>query len=117
MELMADNIDSNELLRLLPQAHRDAFLAAIKDPESAAARELLQSAVEGGEGEQEDVPPPPTVLPWWEADVTEDAAGPSYAPRPPDIPADVLESIHPPPGVGPKLIYNVVTLAYVSALY
>lgn len=113
---MADNIDSNELLRLLPQEHRDAFLAAIKDPKSAAARELLQSAVDSGEagegGAEGEGLPVPRVLPWWEA--VPDDAGPSYAPPPPDIPSEVLQSIKLPPGTGAKLIYNVIALWYVA---
>ncbi|BEJ04400.1 hypothetical protein CcaverHIS641_0202170 [Cutaneotrichosporon cavernicola] len=106
-----DTVDSNELLRRLPPAHRDAFLAAISDPESAAARALLHSAVEGGEGERDG----PSVLPWWEAGPDDDKP---CAAQPPDIPSDVVGAINPPPGVGAKLVYNLVALcmAYVHAL-
>ncbi|BEJ11754.1 hypothetical protein CspHIS471_0202140 [Cutaneotrichosporon sp. HIS471] len=106
-----DTVDSNELLRRLPPAHRDAFLATIRDPESAAARALLHSAVEDGEGERDG----PSVLPWWEAGPDDDKP---CADEPPDIPSDVVGTITPPPGVGAKLVYNLVALcmAYVHTL-
>lgn len=107
-QLTADNVDSNELLRLLPQEHRDAFLAAIKDPSSAAAHELLQSAIDGGEGEA-DQAPVPNVLPWWEVGPNDDDEQ-AFAPPPPDVPEDVMQGIKQPVGVGAKLIYNVVAL-------
>lgn len=111
-ELTTDTVDSNELLRRLPQAHRDAFLAAIKHPESAAARALLESAVGAGEGEGERLGP--SVLPWWEVELGRNET--PCGDEPTDIPSDIVGSINPPPGVGTKLAYNLIALWYVSAL-
>ncbi|CAK9782884.1 hypothetical protein CC85DRAFT_240382 [Cutaneotrichosporon oleaginosum] len=116
----ADTVDSNELLRRLPQAHRNAFLEALRHPEGAAARALLESAVEAGEvegkgGEEGDEErQAPSVLPWWEAGPGVDQC----AAEPPEIPSDVVGIISPLPGVGTKLVYNIVALcmAYVHTL-
>lgn len=104
--LTPDNIDSNELFRLLPPLHRDAFLAAMRDPESEETRELLADAAAGGLGEAEPVPP---ALPWWEARLD----GPTAASPPPPVDASVIDAIQPPPGVGPKLVYNVLAVVWV----
>ncbi|KAL7421017.1 Zinc finger HIT domain-containing protein 2 [Cryptotrichosporon argae] len=112
-----DSVDTNELFRLLPAAHRSAFLTALQDPDSAAARELLAQAGQDAADVATllaDAEAAPAVLPWWEREV--DAGG--YAEDPTPIGRDVLEGIALPPGVGDKLVYNVlaVTLAYLHTL-
>lgn len=109
----ADEIDTNKLFHLLPQEHRDAFLAAIRDPESAAGRQLLATAEEGGQDDPDnDVVP--TDLPWWEKrDLSDDPAGEedlSYADEPSALDAKLLEGIRPPDGTGNKLVYNAVAI-------
>lgn len=107
-------MDSNELLRLLPQSHRDAFLATLRDPDSADAKELLESALAAGEGEQAgDERQAPTQLPWWEADALDEDGESAAAPPPEDLPEELLEGINPPDGVGLKSAYNVIALWYV----
>ncbi|KAL1411161.1 hypothetical protein Q8F55_002111 [Vanrija albida] len=109
-----DTIDSNELFRLLPPAHRDAFLAAMRDPESEETRELLADASAAGLGEAAADADAPPVLPWWEGAVD----GPPAAPAPERTDPAILAAISPPAGVGPKLAYNVlaVVLAYLHTL-
>ncbi|WVR08939.1 hypothetical protein IAU60_005998 [Kwoniella sp. DSM 27419] len=126
-----DNIDSNQLFHLLPQKHRDAFLAALKDPDSDLARELVEEAAGDGDGQGEDDGYIPSVLPWWERDdlqldssddegepLAGDPASLESAPEPGSIPADMLLGITPPDGAGQKLVYNVVAvcIAYFHTL-
>ncbi|WVQ81383.1 hypothetical protein IAT38_003507 [Cryptococcus sp. DSM 104549] len=113
-----DEMDSNELFKLLPPKHREAFIAALQNPDSEEARELLEAAA------SELHPSTPDVLPWWEdvnallesEDVDqEEEEGVEAAPEPKMIPGDVLAAITPPSGVGKKLVYNAIaiSLAYV----
>jgi len=114
--LTLDNIDSNELLRLLPQSHRDAFLATLRDPDSEQAKELLQTAIEAGEGEDAEAEEPsPALLPWWESDALDEDGETASAPLPDDI-LDIVAEVTPPPGVGIKSAYNVIALWYVPYL-
>lgn len=119
-----DDIDSNKLFHLLPQEHRDAFLAAIRHPESDAAKELFDNLqdIEGEGEDSEDVLP--TSLPWWERADNLDSAeedgdddvdnGVSYAEEPSPIEESSLVGIVPPMGVGNKLVYNALAIWYVS---
>ncbi|KAI9636945.1 uncharacterized protein MKK02DRAFT_34020 [Dioszegia hungarica] len=112
-----DEIDSNALFHLLPPEHRDKFLAALKDPESEAAKHLVELAAEEDEGSAMAIP---DVMPWWEApDVPDDEdEGEQYADMPDVVAEEVLAGIHPPSGVGSKLAYNAVaiSLAYIHTL-
>ena len=99
-----DSIGSNELLRLIPQDHRDAFLAAIRNPDSESARVLLERAVADEAGS-------PDAMPWWEgSDLSEDIEdGQLVRGAPPqELPDDLVKSISPPEGTGSKLVYNVL---------
>ncbi|WWC63867.1 uncharacterized protein I303_106472 [Kwoniella dejecticola CBS 10117] len=127
-----NTIDSNELFHLLPQDHRDAFLAALKNPESEEAKELLEQATRSEQQNPEERPVP-NALPWWEDDLSGDsddnddaeAEGeeqglrrPDVAPMPREIPQEVLSAISPPEGVGNKLVYNAIAIciAYLHTL-
>ncbi|OCF79062.1 hypothetical protein I204_01006 [Kwoniella mangroviensis CBS 8886] len=121
-----DSIDSNQLFHLLPQQHRDAFLAALKNPDSEEAKELLEEATKD-EDEDRDVP---GVYPWWEEqqlqenkeadddDEAEEKTRIRTAPVPGLIPDEIINAISPPDGVGQKLIYNAVAIciAYLHTL-
>lgn len=105
----SDSIDTNDLFKLLPQQHRDAFLAVLREPASAETRQLLDLATkaEGGPG----------VLPWWEGAALDDglehaekAAARKTAPRPEMVPEGVTQGIAPPPGAGRKLVWNAVAM-------
>jgi hypothetical protein len=98
----------------LPQEHRDAFIAAIRDPDSEAGRELLQFAREN----EEAGPISPTVLPWWENSeikdgLDEDEDELEYADEPELASEEVMVGIIPPEGVGRKLVYNALAIWYV----
>ena len=111
-----EDIDTNKLFHLLPQQHRDAFLAAIRDPDSEAGRELLAT--------MNDHPVDGTVedditsmdLPWWERpELPEDPEDDgdeelSYANEPEPIAPEVLAGVIPPLGVGNKLVYNALAI-------
>ncbi|WWD06906.1 hypothetical protein V865_005003 [Kwoniella europaea PYCC6329] len=120
-----DSIDSNQLFHLLPQQHRDAFLAALRNPDSEETKELLEEATKD-EDEDRDVP---DVLPWWEGeqlqeneeaddDEAEEKTRIRAAPTPGLIPDEIIDAISPPDGVGQKLIYNAVAIciAYLHTL-
>jgi hypothetical protein len=108
-----DEIDSNQLFHLLPQAYRDKFLSVLRNPESEDAKELLQAAIQedaGNGGMAENPPPVPDVLPWWEApDIPDEEVGP-YADPPGMLDDGVVAGIKPPEGVGLKLAFNAVAL-------
>lgn len=111
-QLTPDAIDTNDLFHRLPSAHRDAFLSALRNPDSTAAKELLDAALEEGLGEEaeaenDEPPPPPSVLPWWEGVGGESADGEPCAAEPSPVSGDKPS---PPPGVGMKLRYNAVAL-------
>jgi hypothetical protein len=98
----------------LPQEHRDAFIAAIRDPDSEAGRELLESAQEGAA----DGPALPGVLPWWESsgihdELDEDEDELEYAESPQLVSEQVMVGITPTEGVGRKLVYNALAVWYV----
>jgi len=104
-QLRADDIESNKLFHLLPQHHRDAFLAAIKNPDSAEAKALLALESERAE---EDVP---DVLPWWEGDELDDEDDDlQVATRPPMLASELVSSVTPPNGTGLKLVYNTLAI-------
>ncbi|WVF65400.1 hypothetical protein IAT40_000127 [Kwoniella sp. CBS 6097] len=135
-----DNIDSNALFHLLPQTHRDAFLEALRNPDSETTKALLEDAVardsDQGLGDDLGGHGIPDVLPWWEGDELDDQVndhdeneeeeaeariggmGLASATMPELIPAELLEGIHPPVGVGKKLIYNAIAICitYVHTL-
>jgi hypothetical protein len=101
----------------LPQEHRDAFIAAIREPDSEAGRELLLTLRENGEGG--DDPNFPAVLPWWEASEVKDELEDEedqleYAEIPEAISDEMLVGITPPEGVGMKLAYNALAIWYVA---
>ena len=103
----AETVDHNELFRLLPQSHREAFLGMLREPESEQAKELVKAAAETGA---------PSVLPWWERRDLDAAHGdedepPASAEEPAMVDDGVLDGITPPPGTGLKLVYNVVAVA------
>lgn len=102
----------------MPQEHRDAFIAAIRDPDSEAGRELLESAQEG----DEEGPALPGVLPWWESsgihdELDEDEDELEYAEGPEMVSEQVMMGITPPDGVGRKLVYNALAVWYVLILF
>lgn len=106
-----ENIDSNKLFHLLPQEHRDAFLAAIRDPDSEAGRELLKTLNE----DEAEEPTLPTALPWWESsDVHEDPESDNdevqYAEIPCSLSTELLATVSPPNDMGCKLVYNALAL-------
>jgi hypothetical protein len=105
-QLRPDDVDSNKLFHLLPQQHRDAFLAAIKDPESAEAKALL--ALESQRADEDT----PDVLPWWEGDELDDEEDDDLqiAVRPPMVGSALVTSITPPNGTGMKLVYNALAI-------
>jgi hypothetical protein len=113
----SDALESNQLFHLLPQAHRDRFLAALRNPESEDAKELLRSAterstVDGGEGE---TIPMPEELPWWEAPDVSDEDAPPYA-LPPCLASEgITRDIKPPEGTGVKLAYNALAIWSVTS--
>ena len=103
------------MFHLLPQEHRDAFIAAIRDPGSEAGRELLESA----KGEEGDGLILPAVLPWWESseikdELDEDEDELDFADEPEPISEQVIMGITPPEGVGRKLVYNALAIWYVQ---
>ncbi|WRT69223.1 uncharacterized protein IL334_006207 [Kwoniella shivajii] len=120
-----DEIDSNQLFHLLPQHHRDAFLTALKNPDSQEAKELLDEATK-----PTNTLKTPSVLPWWEDHLNEDSDGEEEqdshaevekletASMPELLPNQVINTISPPEGVGKKLIYNAVAIciAYLHTL-
>jgi hypothetical protein len=82
-------------------------LAAIRNPDSEEARELLKSAAEDNQADD----PIPSVLPWWEGDdLAEDNAEADTAPIPAAVPEDVISAIAPPADIGVKLSYNFVAI-------
>jgi hypothetical protein len=96
---------------LLPQEHRDAFIAAIRDPDSDAGRELLEFAKEN----EEAGAILPAVLPWWENseikdELDEDEDELEYAEEPESVSEQVMVAIIPPGGVGRKLVYNALAI-------
>jgi hypothetical protein len=100
---------------LLPQEHRDAFIAAIRDPDSEAGRELLEFAEEN----EQDVSILPAVLPWWENseikdELDEDEDELEYADEPDPVSEQVMMGITPPEEVGRKLVYNALAIWYVQ---
>jgi hypothetical protein len=104
-----DRLDSNKLFRLLPQAHRDRFLAALRNPESDEAKELLQSATNGGKDDVDGRIP--TRLPWWEVpDILEEGQEEKNAASPEMIGEEVLGGIKAPSGTGVRLAYNAITI-------
>nr|XP_031861499.1 uncharacterized protein CI109_003103 [Kwoniella shandongensis]KAA5528571.1 hypothetical protein CI109_003103 [Kwoniella shandongensis] len=116
-----DQIDSNQLFHLLPQKHRDAFLAAIRNPESEETKDLLDEATDGS------TPAGPSVLPWWEGDddelddedeVEEVGLRMESASSPEMLSDEVLVAISPPTGIGSKLAYNAIAIciAYLHTL-
>jgi hypothetical protein len=106
-----DDIDTNKLFHLLPPAHRDAFLATIRNPESEQAKALVEVAAT-----QESLQEPagPSVLPWWEASHLDDEddkeEGPSYETSPALLDDNLLRGITPPAGIGGKLAYNAIAV-------
>ena len=73
-----DSIDERALFDMLPPAHRDKFLAALQNPESAEAKALLDVAAQqmqtggggadgeyGPEDEDGDAEDMPSCMPWW----------------------------------------------------
>ncbi|WVW79523.1 hypothetical protein I302_101492 [Kwoniella bestiolae CBS 10118] len=121
-----DSIDSNQLFHLLPQQHRDAFLQALKNPDSEEAKSLLEEATKDQNRKV------PEVLPWWEEqqldndeevdlddhEDQEKRKGLQTAPSPALIPDQIVDAISPPEGVGNKLVYNAIALciAYLHTL-
>ena len=109
--LIPDDVDSNKLFHLLPQQHRDAFLAALRDPESAEAKALL--ALESERADHGI----PDVLPWWEGDELDDEDDDlQIAMRPPMLESSLVTSISPPAGTGLKLVYNALAITCVVLL-
>jgi hypothetical protein len=106
----SDEIDTNKLFHLLPQEHRDAFLHAIRNPDSAETKKLLDLAT--GDDAEDDLP---DVLPWWEGqddlDEEDDEVRLAVAPEPAMVADDVLSGISPPDGVGSRLIYNALAIS------
>ena len=94
---------------MLPQEHRDAFLAALRDPNSKEAKELLDSAAKDEDGNMGI----PDVLPWWEETVDDiGEEDESEVASPPNMVSDeVVNAISPLSGVGQKLIYNALSIA------
>ncbi|KIR99920.1 hypothetical protein L804_02556 [Cryptococcus deuterogattii 2001/935-1] len=116
-EVDIDSLDSNELFKLLPPKHRDAFIQALQNPDSEETRALLESASGGL------IPQAPDVLPWWESEEILDDGGNEnernkVEPEPSLIPQEILLGIKPPEGVGQKLVYNAIAIgiAYVHTL-
>ena len=108
-----DGMDSNALFHVLPQAHRDRFLAAMRNPESDEAKHLLKMATE--DGQDEEKAKLPLTLPWWEAsDIESDKDDEAYAASPVIINDAVLCAIRPPPDTGMKLAYNAIAIWYVD---
>lgn len=106
---MSDDVDTNELFHLLPPGHRDAFLAALRNPDSSAAKELMEAAMAEGLGQEaeDDETPPPSVLPWWEGVGGESEDGEACASDPSPVSGPKPT---PPPGIGQRLRYNAVAL-------
>lgn len=113
-------MDSNALFHLLPQAHRDRFLAALRDPESDEAKQLLSEAVAGGEGGLVTDDRLPAVLPWWEKNQLEpneeDLDGgiqhreSPYASEPEIVAETVIGAIDPSKEIAIKLAYNAIAV-------
>lgn len=106
---IVDSLDSNELFKLLPPKHRDAFIQALQNPDSEETQALLESA----SGER--MPQAPDVLPWWESEeILDDGENESernrVEPEPSLIPQEILLEIKPPVGVGQKLVYNAISI-------
>jgi hypothetical protein len=104
---------------LLPQEHRDAFLAAIRDPDSEAGRELLETL--NGDLDKDEEPILPTALPWWESpevqdDPESDTEEVENAEAPAPVPSELLTGVTPPEGMGLKLVYNALALWYEELL-
>ncbi|KAK8844066.1 hypothetical protein IAR55_006860 [Kwoniella newhampshirensis] len=118
-DINIDQIDSNQLFHLLPPKHREAFLAAIRNPESEETKALIEDAAAGAEGE-ENALAGPSVLPWWEGDgeLGSDDLELESASSPEIISDNVLAGISPPAGIGKKLAFNAIAicLAYVHTL-
>ncbi|EAL19975.1 hypothetical protein CNBF3020 [Cryptococcus deneoformans B-3501A] len=112
-----DSLDSNELFKLLPPKHRDAFIQALQNPDSEEAKVLLESA------SNELIPQGPDLLPWWESeealdDGENESGEDKVEPEPGLIPQELLLGIKPPEGVGRKLVYNAISIgiAYIHTL-
>ncbi|ORX39316.1 hypothetical protein BD324DRAFT_619238 [Kockovaella imperatae] len=110
-----DTISSNDLLKILPESDREAFIALLQNPDSETTRRILDAAV----AEDEDAP---AQLPWWENGLRFGDEDPldegEYAIPPEMVPAELLSSVRPPEGTGRKLFYNVlaVCISYVHIL-
>ena len=85
-------------------------MEAIRNPESQAAKDLLDHAV--GEGE-EDEAEFPDVLPWWEGgEIPKDEEDSSEVAVMPEMISDeVVAGITPPAGVGMSLVYNMMAIS------
>ncbi|WVQ73782.1 hypothetical protein IAR50_003362 [Cryptococcus sp. DSM 104548] len=114
-----ESMGSNDIFKLLPQKHREAFIQALQNPDSEDTKALLEAA------SQDLLPQAPEFLPWWETEASwtesngEDGNDrPRVAEEPETIPETVLEGINPPDGVGKKLAYNAIALsmAYLHTL-
>jgi len=102
-------LDSNALFHLLPPTHRDRFLAALRNPESGEARELIEAATTDNQDDaQERIP---NVLPWWEAPDILDDEEEKFADSPEAVEDELMEGIKPPPGTGSKLAYNAIAIS------
>jgi hypothetical protein len=82
-------------------------LAALRDPDSKEARELLDSAVQDENG---DIGVP-DVLPWWEDTAEMEQEELEMASPPVIVSDEVVNAITPPSGVGQKLVYNALSIA------
>ena len=102
-----DTIESNDLLRLLPPEHRDAFIAALRNPDSDAAKRLLDAAVADDDDR-------PELLPWWERQALQEGdetlADENYEPVPSFVDEGLVAAISPPAGAGLNLAYNVLAI-------
>ncbi|ODN80965.1 hypothetical protein L202_03077 [Cryptococcus amylolentus CBS 6039] len=114
-----ESMGSNDIFKLLPPKHREAFIQALQNPDSEDTKALLEAA------SQDLLPQPPDVLPWWETEASwternggDENDGPRVAEEPETIPESVLEGINPPDRVGKKLAYNAIALsmAYLHTL-
>ncbi|WVO15329.1 hypothetical protein L204_102985 [Cryptococcus depauperatus] len=115
-----DSINSNELFKMLPPKHQEAFIQTIQNPDSDSTKFLLEVA------SKDFQPNIPNVLPWWEyenVDSDEEEVNvpinrAETAEQPNMIPENVLAAIHPPETSGKKLVYNAMAigLAYLHVL-
>ena len=102
-----DTIESNDLLRLLPPEHRNAFIAALRNPDSDAAKRLLDAAVADDDDR-------PELLPWWERQALQEGdetlADENYEPVPSFVDEGLVAAISPPAGAGLNLAYNALAI-------